>query len=100
VADDDAAYAKIRARGMTARTQRPSERDTEAAAFGHVRGRRHPDNQIKFFTIAEVAERLHVSARTVRRWIEAGDLVAHRIGGIVRVAESDLRAFLALHREG
>jgi excisionase family DNA binding protein len=78
---------------MTSRTQ-------PITAFGHVRGRRHPDNQIKFFTIAEVAERLHVSARTVRRWIEAGDLVAHRIGGIVRVAESDLRAFLALHREG
>jgi excisionase family DNA binding protein len=85
---------------MTSRTQPITDRDMAAAAFGHVRGRRHPDNQIKFFTIAEVAERLHVSTRTVRRWIEAGDLVAHRIGGIVRVAESDLRAFLALHREG
>ena len=52
------------------------------------------------FTIAEVAERLRVSTRTVRRWIEAGDLVAHRFGGIVRIAETDLRAFLALHRGG
>lgn len=36
--------------------------------------------------------------RTVRRWIEAGDLVVHRVGGVVRIAEGDLRAFLALHR--
>jgi hypothetical protein len=24
----------------------------------------------------------------------------HRVGGVVRIAEGDLRAFLALHREG
>jgi excisionase family DNA binding protein len=62
--------------------------------------RRHRNDPIKFFTIAEVAESLHVATRTVRRWIEAGDLVVHRIGGILRIAEGDLRAFLALHREG
>jgi excisionase family DNA binding protein len=55
---------------------------------------------MNFFTMAEVAECLHVSGRTVRRWIEAGDLVVYRVGGIVRIAERDLRAFLALHREG
>ena len=54
----------------------------------------------EFFTIIEVAERLHVASRTVRRWIEAGDLIVHRIGGVVRIGERDLRAFLALHREG
>jgi len=69
-----------------------------AAELAH--GRRRPDNQIKFFTIAEIAERLHVAARTVRRWIVAGDLVVHRVGHVVRVSEGDLRAFLALHREG
>ncbi len=84
---------------MTSRTQPPSDSDTEAAAFGHVRGRRYRDNQIKFFTIAEVAERLNVATRTVRRWIKADDLVVHRVGGVVRVGEGDLRAFLALHRE-
>ena len=31
-----------------------------------VRGRRHRGDQIKFFTINEVAEALHVSTRTVR----------------------------------
>jgi excisionase family DNA binding protein len=47
-----------------------------------------------------VAEALDVSPRTVRRWIANGDLIAHRINGVVRIAEDDLRAFLALHREG
>lgn len=84
---------------MISRTPRPSDSDTEAAAFGHVHGRRHRDNQINFFTIAEVAESLHVATRTVRRWIKAGDLVVHRAGAVVRIAEADLRAFLALHRE-
>ena len=85
---------------MTSRTQSPSDSDTEAAAFGHVGGRRHRDIQIRFFTIAQVAERLGVATRTVRRWIVAGDLVVHRVGSVVRIAEADLRAFLALHREG
>jgi excisionase family DNA binding protein len=65
-----------------------------------VGGRRRRDNEIRFFTIAEVAERLGVSTRTVRRWIKVGDLVAYRISGVLRITESDLRAFLALHREG
>lgn len=57
------------------------------------------DKPTQFFTIAEVAERLDVSTRTVRRWIRSGDLVAHRFGGVVRIAESDLRSFLAAHRD-
>jgi excisionase family DNA binding protein len=69
------------------------------AGQGQVRGRGHRDNQIRFFTIAQVAEGVGVSSRTVRRWLQAGDLVAYRIGGVVRIAERDLNAFLALHRE-
>jgi excisionase family DNA binding protein len=84
---------------VTARARRPSGGGTEVRRSERHGGHdRH--HRIQFFTISEVAERLHVSARTVRRWIEAGDLVAHRIGGLVRIAEDDLRAFLALHREG
>jgi excisionase family DNA binding protein len=52
----------------------------------------------RFFTINDVADWLSVSPRTVRRWINAGDLVVHRFGGVVRIAESDLRAFSAAHR--
>lgn len=61
---------------------------------------RNPRHQIQFFTIGEVAEMLHVSTRTVRRWIDSGKLVAHALGGVVRIGEPDLRAFLALHRQG
>ena len=63
-------------------------------------GRRHASDRIRFFTITEVAECVRVAPRTVRRWIKAGDLVVHRVRGAVRISEDDLRAFLALHREG
>ena len=85
---------------MSFRSQPPRNGDTEAVAFGHARGRRQRNDRMNFSTIAEVAERLHVATRTVRRWITAGDLVVHRMGGVVRISELDLRAFLALHREG
>ena len=52
----------------------------------------------RFFTVAAVAALLDVSVRTVRRWIKRGDLVAHRFGTTVRIAESDLNAFLARQR--
>jgi excisionase family DNA binding protein len=54
---------------------------------------------LRFFTLNEVAERLSVSSRTVRRWIKAGALPVHRIGGLVRISDADLAAFLALRRE-
>ena len=53
-----------------------------------------------FFTLDEVADRLQVSTRTLRRWIAAGELKAHRLGGVVRISGEDLRAFLALRRTG
>lgn len=84
---------------MTSRSHASDNRSTDAGAYADIRPRRHRDNEIKFLTIAEVAERFRVSTRTVRRWIKAGDLIAYRVGGLVRVAESDLRAFLAVHRE-
>jgi excisionase family DNA binding protein len=86
---------------MTSRAQSPSDGDMEAAAFGHVGGRRRSGSGLpKYHTIKAVAEALDVSPRTVRRWIANGDLIVHRVDGVVRIAESDLRAFLALHREG
>ena len=53
----------------------------------------------RFYAIKTVAEMPEVSTRTVRRWIARGELIVHRVNGVVRVAETDLRAFLALHRE-
>jgi excisionase family DNA binding protein len=51
-----------------------------------------------FFTITEVAERLNVCKRTVRRWIDSKALPAHRLGRLVRISQADLAAFLAAHR--
>jgi excisionase family DNA binding protein len=58
-----------------------------------------PGEPMKFFTIAGVAEIVGVATRTVRRWIKSGDLVAHHFGTAVRIAESDLKAFIARHRD-
>jgi len=52
----------------------------------------------RLLTIPAVAERLDVSAKTVRRLIAAAALVAHRIGRSVRVSEDDLRLFLNQRR--
>ena len=43
---------------------------------------------------AEVAGRLGVSLRHVRRLIAGGRLPVHRLGRAVRVSEADLRHFL------
>jgi excisionase family DNA binding protein len=64
-----------------------------------MNGRSSTGERIRFFSIADVAEWLGVSGRTVRRWIKSGVLVAHRIRGVVRIAEHDLRKFLDAHRD-
>jgi excisionase family DNA binding protein len=82
-------------------SNRPSSsggRVLRQAAIPHAlddRGRQ----RTAFFTIADVAARLDVCERTVRRWIKAGALPVHRIGGLVRISEADFTAFLALRRE-
>ena len=45
-------------------------------------------------TVSEVAEVCRVSPRTVRRWIERGELPAHRLGRQLRISEKDLKIFL------
>ena len=56
----------------------------------HARGRRHRGGGLPtHHTIKAVAEALDVSSRTVRRWIANGDLVVHRVGGVVRVGADD-----------
>jgi excisionase family DNA binding protein len=54
----------------------------------------------RFFTIADIADSLDVSTRTVRRWIKSGALPAHHMGGIIRISEADFLAFLAVRRGG
>ena len=51
------------------------------------------------YTVAQVAERLQVSTKTVRRWIENDDLIAHRLGRQLRISEADLQTFIKARRE-
>jgi excisionase family DNA binding protein len=57
-----------------------------------------PARPIQLHTVPEVADQLKVSQKQVRRWIASGDLIAHRLGRQLRIADSDLRAFLAQRR--
>lgn len=45
-------------------------------------------------TIPEVAERLQVSIKTIRRWIASGDLPTVRLGSQIRIQPKDLDIFL------
>ena len=48
----------------------------------------------RFHSIPTVAERLDVSEKSVRRYIERGELPAYKIGGQIRIGEEDLQNFL------
>lgn len=78
----------------------PNGREKESVIFDHAGARRNRGNALpKFYDIKAVAESLDVSPRTIRRWVAKGALIIHRVDGVVRIGEADLRAFLALHRE-
>ena len=57
-----------------------------------------PEPGERFLKVAEVAVRLDVSPKTVRRMIDRGDLRAHRIGRLVRVGERSLANYLGKAR--
>ncbi len=58
-----------------------------------------PDSPAKAFcTIRDFAEDLDVCERTVRRWIENGDLVTYKFGRSIRISNVDRAAFLQRHR--
>jgi excisionase family DNA binding protein len=46
-----------------------------------------PEPEERFLNVAEVAKRLGVSEKTVRREVASGNLPAHRVGKLVRVSE-------------
>ncbi len=52
-----------------------------------------------FYSVAEIAKLLKVNPKTVRRWIENGDLTVHRFGRQIRITDSDLVTFIRQHRE-
>lgn len=43
-------------------------------------------------TVAEAAELLHCSEKTLRRMISRGDVRAYRIGRMIRLSRTDLQA--------
>ena len=45
--------------------------------------------------IEDIATRLNVSQKTIRRHIHSGKLVSNKIGGVHRISESDLQRFLS-----
>ncbi len=53
-----------------------------------------------FYSVADVAELIDVNERTIRRWIDDGELVAHRFGRQIRISRADLEAFVRVRREG
>lgn len=50
-----------------------------------------------FLSVKQVKDQFGVSAKTVRRWIERGELHVHRLGRQLRVSEDDINAFIAQH---
>lgn len=63
---------------------------------GEGRGRKKTNDQnVSVLTVAEVADLLHVSTETVRRWIRAGDLPALHIGRTIRIRGDDITDRLA-----
>lgn len=56
------------------------------------------EERSEYLTASEVAKRLNVSSRSVRRWIAEGTLPGARFGRQYRVRESDLEALERHHR--
>jgi excisionase family DNA binding protein len=48
----------------------------------------------RFYTVEEVAQLLRVSARTVYRLVERGELRALRVGDLYRISQENLDSYL------
>lgn len=53
----------------------------------------------KLLKVGEVAEVCDCSDKQVRRWIDRRELVAHRLGRLIRIAPKDLETFLKMRRD-
>jgi excisionase family DNA binding protein len=54
----------------------------------------------RFFTLSEVRQMLRVSRATLWRWTTERGLKVVKVGGVARIRESDLQAFLKQHESG
>lgn len=57
-----------------------------------------PPSAAQLLSVDAIAARFGLSAKTIRRLIANGQLVAHRIGRQLRISEADATAFLARRR--
>jgi excisionase family DNA binding protein len=76
--------------------QPPRDRLAPGHASEGDAGKAHgpPEPGERFLSVAEVAKKLDVSEKTVRRKIASGDWPAHRVGKLVRVSDRILTAHL------
>lgn len=52
-------------------------------------------NEIKVYTLEEIAELLHITRRTLYTYVKTGKLKAVKVGKYWRVTEKNLEVFLA-----
>ncbi|MBI5159860.1 MAG: helix-turn-helix domain-containing protein [Micrococcales bacterium] len=57
-------------------------------------------DDVRFLTVAEVADLMRVSSMTVYRMVHSGDLPAVRFGRSYRIPESAVAEAIRLHRAG
>ena len=51
--------------------------------------------ELKIYTVKEVADLLKVSKMTISRYIQSGKLKSSKLGRMYRLTDDDLRKFLA-----
>jgi len=54
---------------------------------------------VEYLTMDQFAEELDVCTRTIRRWRDAGELHAYKIGRQWRISREDANAFMAVRRK-
>jgi len=54
------------------------------------------DKSVHFYSIAELADILSVSGKTIRRHIQSGKLVSTKVGGVHRIPKNSVEQFLNL----
>ncbi len=57
-------------------------------------------DRARMLTVDEVAEKLALSTKSIRRAIADGDLPHHRFGGAIRISPEDLDAYRSRARGG
>lgn len=76
--------------------------DREAITNGHGGHRQHSGNGVveQLLTVTELAERLQLSEKTIRRMIAGGRLPCVRLGRQLRFSTSDIVRWVSARKEG